>query len=196
MASATVSPGARSIAELTRAVFGAELTIDEAFARVGDITAVRTPPPAAELGLWVASVGYERHRDHHRFAEHLYAAGVRRVLDVRELPISRRRGFAKTALAEAMAGAGMEYVHIRALGNPKPLRDMYKAGKVAEGRAAYRRFLLSERRQALDELLVLLREKPSALMCLEHDPATCHRTVIVEALRSELGTALDLAELS
>ena len=86
---------------------------------------------------------------------------------MRELAISRRRGYAKTALAEAMAAEGIEYVHMRALGNPKPFRDLYKSGRVHEGRAQYERFLREERRDALDGLVVLLQEKPSALMCVE-----------------------------
>jgi hypothetical protein len=33
-------------------------------------------------------------------------------------------------------------------------------------------------------------------MCVEHNPATCHRTVILDALRNELGVELDVAEIS
>lgn len=188
---------ARSTAELTRAVFGEVLDIDEVFARV---QAVELPAcPAAQEStspLWVGSVGYERHKDHNAFARHLRAAGVERLVDVRELPISRRRGYAKTALAQAMSDVGVEYVHIKALGNPKPYRDLYKSGHVEEGRRSYEQFLLTERQEALHELVPLLREKRSALMCVEHDPAVCHRTVIVEALRRKLGLRLDVAQIA
>jgi len=145
--------------------------------------------------LWLGSIGYERYNHSTEFARRLVDAGVERLIDVRELPISRRRGYAKTALGEAMSAVGIEYVHVRALGNPKPFRDLYKSGRAAEGREHYGRFLLEERREALDDLVELLREKPSALMCVEHDPVTCHRTVIVDALRDELGLDLDVAEI-
>jgi uncharacterized protein (DUF488 family) len=182
--------GSRSIAELTLAVFGEALTIDEVLAEIADVEA------SPSTALWVGSVGYERFKDNRMFTRRLRDVGVERLIDVRELPISRRRGYAKTALAGAASEAGIEYVHVRALGNPKAFRDLYKSGRVAEGRAAYERFLLGERRTALDDLVGLLREKPSALMCVEHDAATCHRTVIVEALRDELGIALDVAEIA
>ena len=40
-----------------------------------------------------------------------------------------------------------------------------------------------ETRQALDELLEELRDGPrTALLCLEEDPAVCHRRVLCEAL--------------
>jgi uncharacterized protein (DUF488 family) len=87
-------------------------------------------------------------------------------------------------------------VHIKALGNPKPFRDLYRSGNVEEGQRCYEEHLLGERRGALEELVPLLREKRCALMCVEHDPATCHRTVILDALRGELGLDLDVAEIS
>jgi uncharacterized protein YeaO (DUF488 family) len=195
-----------SLAELTRAVFGEELTIDEVQAR---LEAVDLPADTDELGpafeidaravedaIWVGSVGYELHKDNRDFAEHLRKAGVERLIDVRDLPISRRRGYAKTALSEALADVGVEYVHAKALGNPKSLRELYKSGHVEEGRERYREHLLAEHREDLHELVGLLREKPSALMCLEHDPASCHRTVIVEALAEELEVRLDVADLA
>lgn len=145
--------------------------------------------------IWVGSVGYERHKDNREFAQALADAGVERLVDVRELPISRRRGYAKSALMAAMAEAGVEYVHVRALGNPKPFRDLYKAGRTEEGRAAYEAFLLEERQEALAALAEMLREKPAALMCVEHDSATCHRAVILEVLRSRLSLDLVVAEV-
>jgi len=54
--------------------------------------------------------------------DRLLGAGVERVVDVRELPLSRRRGFSKSPLAAALTSAGIRYEHVRALGNPKPNR--------------------------------------------------------------------------
>jgi Protein of unknown function, DUF488 len=195
VATATTTLDTRSVAELTMAVFGEVLSIDQALARAElvDLSVSRSVETTKDL--WVGSIGYELHKDHLAFARHVQAAGVERLIDVRELPISRRRGYAKSALAEAMADVGVEYLHIRALGNPKPFRDLYKSGHVEEGRRCYEEHLLGERRDALEDLVPLLREKRCALMCVEHDPATCHRTVIVEALRNQLGLTLDVAEI-
>jgi hypothetical protein len=191
------SVGASPLSDLTRSLLGKALTMDELLA-VFKVCSVRRMPSQgiAPLGrLWAGSVGYERHRDSAEFARRLHRSGVRRLIDVRELPISRRRGYAKTALGQAMVTAGVEYLHVRALGNPKPFRDLYKAGRVEEGRAHYERFLREERQDALQELVGLLRETPSALMCVEDDPATCHRTSIFEALRNELGVDLDVVHI-
>jgi uncharacterized protein (DUF488 family) len=86
----------------------------------------------------VFTIGYEYHTDTTSLIEALRAAGVRRLVDVRELPLSRRRGFSKTALAAALATAQIEYQHVRELGNPKPYRELYRSGRIDEGERLYR----------------------------------------------------------
>jgi uncharacterized protein (DUF488 family) len=81
----------------------------------------------------VFTTGYEQHADTSSLIDTLRAVGVRRLVDVRELPLSRRRGFSKTALAAALATADIEYEHVRELGNPKADRERDRAGRVAEG---------------------------------------------------------------
>lgn len=192
-----------SLADLTRSLFGETLSLEEVFEQVEQVALGKPDAQMSEASraqataepLWVGSVGYERHRQADAFASLLRHACVERLIDVRELPISRRRGYAKTALAQALATEGIEYVHMRSLGNPKRYRDLYKSGRVREGRAAYERHLLGERVEALRELVPLLEERRSALMCVEHDVAICHRAVIFDALRDELGLQLDVTEV-
>src|SRR5215213_9809869 len=138
------------LAELTRAVLGEAMTMDDALATfMPDHSIAACDTEVAAARLWVCSVGYERHKHNDEFAQCLSDAGVERLIDVRELPISRRRGYAKTALGAAMAAVGIEYVHIRALGNPKPFRDLYKSGRAGEGRERYERYLVEEQGDAL-----------------------------------------------
>jgi Protein of unknown function, DUF488 len=193
----TAARDPRTLSDLTRALFGEALSMDELFARVEGVAAgVVTSTPMISDARWIGSIGYELHKDVRDFVQLLREAGVARLIDVRELPMSRRRGYGKTALGEALSGAGIEYVHMRALGNPKSFRDLYKSGLVAQGRELYQRHLLGECRFALDDLADLLSDdKRSALMCVEHDPSTCHRTVILEAMRDELDLDLDVAQL-
>jgi uncharacterized protein (DUF488 family) len=194
MHSTEVPPDRRSFADLSQAVLGRSLSIGDALD-----WAMRDefqPESSEEPGCWIGSVGYERHRDSALFARHLSEAGVERLVDVRELPISRRRGYAKTALGQTLAAEGIEYVHMRDLGNPKPYRDLYKSGKVEEGRELYTAYLREEQREALELLASTLPEKKTVLMCVEHDASVCHRTVILESLVSELGLELDVAEIA
>src|SRR5262245_19233094 len=88
----------------------------------------------------VFTIVYEQHTPASLVAT-LRAAGVRRVVDVRELPLSRKAGFSKSALEAALGEAGIAYEHVRALGNPKPLRDLWRSGRRAEAEAGYRAHL-------------------------------------------------------
>jgi uncharacterized protein (DUF488 family) len=155
------------------------------------------PPPNGEsASVWVGSIGYERYRSVEDFARKLADAGVERLLDVRELPISRRRGFAKSALATALAEHSVEYLHVRSMGNPKEFRDLYKSGRVAEGRTGYEQLLAYERGDDLRELAATIQEKRSALMCVEDDEDACHRQVIFAALRDEVGLDLEVTRIA
>ena len=73
----------------------------------------------------------------------MQAAGVKRLLDVREAPISRRKGYSKTALAAALAASGIDYVHLRGLGTPKPGREAAKAGDRAGFLEIFQRHMTS-----------------------------------------------------
>jgi uncharacterized protein (DUF488 family) len=128
------------------------------------------------------TVGYEGRSVDELIAE-LVGAGVERLVDVRELPLSRRRGFSKTALGDALRNAGIEYVHVRALGNPKPNRQRYWAGDIEGGAAVYRKHLNNGSRGALIELAESLGDDPSCLLCFERNHVECHRDVIVDALQ-------------
>jgi uncharacterized protein (DUF488 family) len=127
------------------------------------------------------TIGYEGRSLDELIAD-LAGAGVELVVDVREVPRSRRRGFSKTALSQALGDAGIEYRHVRALGNPKPNRERYWAGDIEGGAAVYRRHLEGDARSALLELAGGLDHQRTCLLCLERNHAECHRDLIVAAL--------------
>jgi uncharacterized protein (DUF488 family) len=130
----------------------------------------------------VWTIGYEKLLPGALVAE-LQAAGVRRLIDVRYRPQSRRAGMSKTRLGDLLAEHGIAYEHRRALGTPPDLRWLYKNRRVAEGAAGFEHHVESTAAGDLDELAAELESgPPTALMCLEADPATCHRRVLTEAL--------------
>ncbi|MDX6717301.1 MAG: hypothetical protein QOH30_3859 [Baekduia sp.] len=134
--------------------------------------------------IW--TIGYERLLPPALVAE-LQAARVERLIDVRYRPQSRRAGMSKTRLGDLLAEHGIAYEHRRALGTPPDIRWFYKNNQVATGAAAYRTHIEAEAAEALDELAAELPTGPrTALMCLEAEPADCHRTIVVEQLRTRL----------
>src|SRR5690242_4273216 len=133
----------------------------------------------------IFTIGYEG-ATMGEFLGALQKAGVERLIDVRAVPNSRRPGFSKTPLRNALAEAGIEYVHFRALGTPAAGREAARAGRKAELEEIYAGQL--ETPQAMAEgaqMLDLAGEKPSALLCYERDPACCHRTLLWQSLASD-----------
>jgi uncharacterized protein (DUF488 family) len=142
--------------------------------------------------LW--TIGYERLLPPALLAE-LQAAGVQRVLDVRHRPQSRRPGMSKTRLGDMLGDHGIAYEHRKALGTPPDLRHDFHAGRIATARAAYREHVEATAPGELAELAAELEHGPrTALLCLEEDPAGCHRRVLCEALRERL-PRLDVVDL-
>jgi uncharacterized protein (DUF488 family) len=131
--------------------------------------------------IW--TIGYEKLLPPELLAE-LQAAGVQRVLDVRYRPQSRRPGMSKTRLGDMLAEHGIAYEHRRGLGTPPDIRWLFKNKRVAEGREQYRAYLETTAAEEVAALAAELDSAPrTALVCLEAEPAECHRRVIAEALR-------------
>lgn len=113
----------------------------------------------------------------------LKEAGVNVLVDVRAVAASRRPGFAKTALREAIESAGLSYVHLRMLGTPKAGRMAAREGDLGTFHAVYDAHLATP--EAIDELArlgALAAERPCCLLCVEENPDHCHRTVIGQRL--------------
>ena len=120
------------------------------------------------------------------FLAALAAAGVTRVIDVRALPLSRRPGFSKSPLRAALAEAGIDYVHLRALGTPAAGREAARMGRHEELERIYSGQLeLPEAIVQVQEMIDLARERPSALLCFEREPAGCHRSLLLAAVASD-----------
>ena len=120
------------------------------------------------------------------FIAALTAAGVERVIDVRALPLSRRPGFSKTPLKGALAEAGIDYVHLKALGTPADGRQAARQGRHADLERIYAVQLeLPEAIVAGQQMREYAAEKPSALLCFEREPGGCHRSLLGAAVESD-----------
>jgi len=113
----------------------------------------------------------------------LKEAGVEVLVDVRALPLSRRPGFSKSALAGAALEAGIEYRHFKALGTPKEGRDAARRHDHAALERIYAGQLeLPEAMAAGAELADLAGERRVALLCYERSAPECHRTLLRQAM--------------
>lgn len=118
------------------------------------------------------------------FIATLKAAQVERVIDVRELPQSRRAGFSKRALSAALEAEQIGYEHHRQLGDPKAGRDAAKAGRYDEFRSIFTAHMeTTAARDALQALTATLTEQRCVLLCYERDHRTCHRNLLCHDLQ-------------
>jgi uncharacterized protein (DUF488 family) len=138
----------------------------------------------------MVSVGYEG-RELEPFVAVLRERGVTVLADVRLNAISRRRGFSKTRLRERLSEAGIEYLHLRCLGNPKENRDPFRTGRVTEGKRVFAELMEGEAAQAaLDELSRRTQSELVAVMCFEADHTRCHRQVVADMVRDRVPVPL------
>jgi uncharacterized protein (DUF488 family) len=130
----------------------------------------------------VFTIGYENATPD-RLVETLRQAGVSKLVDVRALANSRRPGFAKRALSASLEEAGIGYLHLPALGTPAAGRQAARSGKPEVMRRIFGAHMQgTEAQAALAGLRDLAAREPVCLLCLEADPAHCHRTLVAEAV--------------
>src|ERR1044072_4222369 len=128
------------------------------------------------------TIGYEGATQAELIAA-LREAGVERVIDVRAVPLSRKPGFSKNVLAAGLKEAGIDYVHLKALGTPPDGREAARERRMAEMKRIYAEQLETpEAGMDAGRMIALAEEMPSALLCFERDPAGCHRTPLHEAM--------------
>ena len=118
-------------------------------------------------------------------------ASTQLLIDVRAVPQSRKPGFSKRQLAAALDEAGIAYIHLQALGTPKPGRDAVRAGHPERMVPIFHRHMTGDRPQAeLHQARQLAAERTACLLCFERDHRTCHRALIAELIRAETGQAI------
>lgn len=140
--------------------------------------------------MTIFTIGYEG-LDIDAFMSLLVEHGVETVVDIRELPLSRKPGFSKKALASVLNLSGLEYVHMVDLGCPKPVRDRYREDRnwkrYTQGFLKY----LNTQDVAIAELSDLVSASNCALLCYEADFNFCHRSMVADAVHEHCGAEVE-----
>jgi len=118
----------------------------------------------------------------------LKEAQVGLLIDVRAVSRSRKPGFSKRQLAAALDEHGIRYVHLQALGTPKPGRDAVRAGHPERMETIFRAHMKDDQPQAeLADAAGLARGGRACLLCFEQDPLQCHRRIVAEMITAGTG---------
>lgn len=95
-------------------------------------------------------------------------------MDVREAPLSRKKGFSKEGLKGILEEHGIDYTHKPEFGLSPKLRADRDWAEVA---AQYREHIDHEG-PSLAWLLQTAEAEPTCLLCFEEDHERCHRSLL------------------
>ncbi|MBN1353633.1 MAG: DUF488 domain-containing protein [Candidatus Omnitrophica bacterium] len=140
------------------------------------------------------TAGYEG-KDIDEFIDHLSEYNIQRVVDVREIPLSRKPGFSKTALRKRLAEHGIDYIHFRTLGSPSSLRKkLYQDKDFEYFFEEYERHL-ETCKDELKKIYEVISERLSCLLCFEKDHSNCHRTAVADRVNQVNGTSFKVEHI-
>jgi uncharacterized protein (DUF488 family) len=125
----------------------------------------------------------------------LKEAEIGMLADVRSVPGSRRHPqFGRSPLTSSLISAGIEYVHLRALGGRRDAApdSPHVALKVDAFRGYADHMASTEFAADYTRLETLARRKPTAFMCAETQWSTCHRRLLSDRLTVDGWTVVHL----
>jgi uncharacterized protein (DUF488 family) len=143
----------------------------------------------------IFTIGYEG-LDPKAFFVLLKRCDVEMIVDVRDLPVSRKKGFSKQSLSELCQQNGIEYQHIPALGCPRDVRHAYRDdGDWAKYTVRFKAHL-AKQGDALSEVALLAARRKICLLCFEEDFNFCHRTYVAQSAAPLVGGDVKISHLT
>ena len=129
------------------------------------------------------------------FLNHLKEHDIQRVVDVRDVPLSRKKGFSKNPLKQRLAEYNIDYVHFKSLGSPMHLRKkVYQDKDFVYFFNRYEKYL-DECQIELEALYQAINERISCLLCFEHNPSNCHRSSVANRVSKLNGTPFQIQHI-
>jgi len=143
----------------------------------------------------ILTIGYEG-SSLNEFISSLTLWGVELLVDVREMPLSRKKGFSKTSLRENLQLNGIRYYHSKVVGCPKPIRKSYKEDRNWQKyTSAYLRYLDAQGDEVVN-LYELCQEQLVCLLCFEANPLRCHRTYVADQISRLSPSSADILHIN
>ena len=141
------------------------------------------PNPLFTIGYQGSSIG--------DFRAALEAARIDVVVDVRDVPVSRKPGFSKAALAVQLASVDIDYLHLKGLGDPKAGRIAARKGRIGDFRRIFAAHLDTREAQAdLAAAIQAADHRRACLLCFERDHHLCHRCIVAARMAHKAGFKL------
>ena len=158
----------------------------------------RAKPRSSRTPLTIFTIGHST-RPIEDFIELLRANGVTQLIDIRTIPKSRHNPqFNSDALAASLHAARIRYLHLKALGGLRHARrDSVNLGWRNVSFRGFADYMQTDEfTPALDRVIELAEDRPTALMCAEAVPWRCHRSLVADALTVRKIRVLEIVSLS
>jgi len=140
------------------------------------------------------TIGYEG-REIDEFVHRLKSFNVTHLVDVREIPLSRKKGFSKTLLGQRLKDENIEYFHEKPLGSPAEIRHKLKSDwDYKYFFKAYTEYL-SKNMDAVKKVHQFLFEGVTCIMCFERFPEKCHRSIVADKIKEYDGNGLKIKHI-
>jgi uncharacterized protein (DUF488 family) len=146
------------------------------------------------MNMRLFTIGYEG-MDLQSFIDSLERAGVECVLDVRENPFSRKRGFSRGPLTHELEGRGFRYVHLKESGTPHCLRERLKCDGDFDKFVREMERYLDTQGAAIKRAYGYVSRMACCLMCYEKRVAECHRGIVARQIDAYAGNTLEVIHL-
>lgn len=117
------------------------------------------------------------------------------LIDVREIPLSRKKGFSKSTLRDRLESENINYVHIKALGSPAEARKkLYFDLDYDSFFKTYSKHL-SKNKNAISQAHEHISTGNACLMCFEKEYDKCHRFIVAREIKKYDGNGLKIQHL-
>lgn len=135
----------------------------------------------------IYTIGYEG-GDIQQFVATLKKNKIKSLIDIRKNPVSRKKGFSKNKLAQAVAEEGIRYFHFGDLGVPSAWRKEAKEEIITRAKMfkKYSKEILPANQDKIEEIVGIAKKGRSALLCYEKDAHDCHRHYLTEEISKQM----------
>ncbi|MEN6306347.1 MAG: DUF488 domain-containing protein [Anaerohalosphaeraceae bacterium] len=141
------------------------------------------------------TIGYEG-KTIDNFIAQLKQHSINCLLDVREIPLSRKKGFSKTALGQFLVNNNIQYIHFPKLGSPKQIRNKYKSDHNFESFSKEMITYFETQTEIFHIVSRYIHNNTCCLMCFEQNAKQCHRSIVAKKIRCLLEDKIEVKNIS
>ena len=130
------------------------------------------------------------------FIEQLENLHIDTLVDVREIPNSRRKEFSKTRLSKYLKDRNINYIHLKDLGSPKEIRTKLKKDNDYNFFFKTYSSYLDSKNEIVKDLYQIILENICCIMCFERLPEYCHRSIICNEVKKIDGNGIKVEHIN